>query len=70
MNFKIASALALFLNKVSTAGVDFTYATNGADWPAAFPDCALPNQSPIDLSSAPNAYPRYSAADDQFTKIY
>jgi carbonic anhydrase len=67
---KQSLATLLLLSEVSASGVEFDYTTNGADWPEAYPDCALTNQSPIDLISAPGAYETYAASEDQFTKTY
>ena len=54
----------------TAAGGSYNYKTNGADWPIDSPDCALTNQSPIDIKSASGSYPEYAAADDTFTKAY
>merc|ERR1712166_791228 len=58
------------MSGVTASGGDFDYLSNGADWPEAYPDCALTNQSPIDLKSAPDAYPVNAATEDMFTKMY
>lgn len=63
-----AIALAGLANQVSAG--DYNYITNGADWPAAYPDCGLTNQSPIDLKTDENAYKTYDFQDDSFNKIY
>jgi hypothetical protein len=67
---KQSIATLLLLSEVSASGGDYDYTTNGADWPESYPDCALTNQSPIDLTSAPGTYETYAASEDQFTKTY
>ena len=37
--------------KAAGAGSKWDYAKNGKDWGIEYPDCLLPNQSPIDLAS-------------------
>jgi hypothetical protein len=60
MKTQVSFATLLLLNKVSASGdSEFGYDSNGADWPEAFPDCALTNQSPIDLSSGEGEYPSF-----------
>ena len=67
----LATLAALFgLSNVEAATGEYDYSQNGRDWPSKFADCAKTNQSPIDLSTNPSAYPRYTSADDSFTKIY
>jgi hypothetical protein len=38
------------------------YQVNGLDWPDLFPECALPNQSPIDLPT--EGLPIFKASKD------
>lgn len=62
---------ALTATLVNASGDEvFDYLQNGADWPDDFPDCALTNQSPINLKSAYDAYTRYDKSEDLYTKIY
>jgi len=68
--YAAAIALAGLTSEVSAIGSGYDYATNGADWPAAFADCGLTNQSPIDLKTDENAYKTYDFQDDSFNKIY
>lgn len=57
--------------EVNAAGAGpFNYAQNGADWKNAYPKCGATNQSPIDLKTNANAYKRYDASEDLFTKTY
>ena len=67
---KQSLATLLLLSEVSASGVEFDYTTNGADWPDSYPDCALTNQSPIDLISAAGTYETYASTEDMFTKTY
>ena len=62
MKFVILSALFS-----TSAAQTWTYKSNGSDWSANYPTCALKNQSPINLSTAPDAsYRKYDAAEDNF----
>lgn len=61
---------ALMFGSAQAAGGSYDYIKNGADWPESSPDCGLTNQSPIDLSTDSNAYPTYSADEDDFNKVY
>jgi carbonic anhydrase len=70
MKFAILSALVVSGAKAA-AGSVFDYRKNGSDWPSAFPTCGGKNQSPINLSTSPNAgYRQYDAAEDNFIKNY
>lgn len=43
-------------NLAGSAVVDFDYSQQGADWPEKFPDCARPQQSPINLLDPISSY--------------
>lgn len=58
------------MQTASAAGGSYDYQTNGADWPDAYPECALTNQSPIDLSKSVEGYTNYKATADNFNKLY
>ena len=64
------TAIALSTMLAATQAADWNYATNGADWPDAFPECGATNQSPIDLKTDTSGYQIFGAADDDITKIY
>jgi hypothetical protein len=56
-----------------TSGASWDYSTNGADWPSINSDCALTNQSPINLISADSEnfkYKTYRADEDSIEKAY
>lgn len=52
------------------AAQDYDYISNGSDWPSIFPDCALSNQSPINLNSKTGSYQQYDQLEDLYTKSY
>ena len=62
------ASLASIVSAAGDGGYD--YKQNGLDWPTAFPDCGLTNQSPINLNSAYDAYTRYDKSEDLYTKVY
>jgi len=66
----IFALLATTIGDAEAATGSFSYAQNGLDWKNDNPACGLTNQSPIDLSTAANAYKRYPSAGDMFTKSY
>ena len=64
---KLSSIIAL------VQGASWDYSTNGADWPSINSDCALTNQSPINLISPDNKdfkYKVYGSDEDSITKAY
>ena len=68
----IAALFASCINQEVNAAGDgpFNYVQNGADWKNLYPKCGASNQSPIDLKTNANAYKRYDATEDLFTKTY
>ena len=73
------SKLALLVcSTYAEGGATWNYKTNGADWKDVVIDgktneCALPNQSPINLISKGSddfKYKIYDKDDDMFTKVY
>jgi carbonic anhydrase len=64
---KISSMIAL------ASGASWDYSTNGADWPSINSDCALTNQSPINLISPGTEdfkYEIYGSDEDSIEKGY
>lgn len=58
----------------NAGGNQWDYSSNGADWPEKYPDCARPQQSPINLltpfSEYGQAYDIYDAAVDNLVFSY
>ena len=42
--------------ETATSSFEWDYSQNGADWPDKFPDCGLPQQSPVNLLTAISEY--------------
>ena len=68
--------LSKFSNLVALAsGASWDYSTNGANWPDINSDCALTNQSPINLISPgsegfKDKYKTYGSDEDSINKAY
>ena len=73
MKFLKALSLLGALSYTQAAGkkANYDYSVNGKNWKDKFPDCGTPNQSPIDLSTKPDApYKKVSSNDDRLIKEY